>query len=116
MPDVKYAGGYGEMLRIAARCAQRGVHFAPHNPTGPVCNVASMHICAVAPAFLVLEHQLAESPLFYDVAGGYQPKLVNGCFELPEVPGIGIDLDDAVLRAHPYRRLPASANLDERLG
>lgn len=116
MPDVKYAGGYGEMLRIAARCAQRGVHFAPHNPTGPVCNVASMHICAVAPAFLVLEHQLAESPLFYDVAGGYKPKLVNGCFELPEAPGIGITLDDSVLRAHPYRRLPANANLDERLG
>lgn len=116
MPDVKYAGGYGEMLRIAARCAQRGVHFAPHNPTGPVCNLASMHICAVAPAFLVLEHQLAESPLFYDVAGGYQPKLVNGCFELPDAPGIGIELDNAVLRAHPYRRLPANANLDERLG
>ena len=116
MPDVKYAGGYGEMLRIAGRCAERGVHFAPHNPTGPVCNLASMHICAVAPAFLVLEHQLAESPLFYDVAGGYRPKLVDGCFELPEAPGIGIELDDAVLRAHPYRRLPANANLDERLG
>jgi galactonate dehydratase len=116
MPDVKYAGGYGEMLRIAARCAERGVHFAPHNPTGPVCNMASMQICAVAPAFLVLEHQLAESPLFYDVAGGYRPKLVDGCFELPDVPGIGIELDDAVLRAHPYRRLPANANLDERLG
>lgn len=116
MPDVKYAGGYSEMLRIAARCADRGVHFAPHNPTGPVCNLASMHICAVAPAFLVLEHQLAESPLFYDVVGGYRPRLVNGCFELPEVPGIGIELDDVVLRAHPYRRLPANANLDERLG
>lgn len=116
MPDVKYAGGYGEMLRIAARCAQRGVHFAPHNPTGPVCNLASMQICAVAPAFLVLEHQLAESPLFYDLAGGYRPKLVNGCFELPELPGIGVELDDAVLRAHPYQRLPANANLDERLG
>ncbi len=116
MPDVKYAGGYGEMLHIAARCAERGVHFAPHNPTGPVCNLASMQICAVAPAFLVLEHQLAESPLFYEVAGGYRPMLVNGCFELPDVPGIGIELDDAVLRAHPYRRLPANANLDERLG
>ena len=116
MPDVKYAGGYGEMLRIAVRCAERGVHFAPHNPTGPVCNLASMQICAVAPAFLVLEHQLAESPLFYEVAGGYRPKLVNGCFELPAVPGIGIELDEAVLRAHPYRRLPANANLDERLG
>ena len=77
---------------------------------------ASPHLRKSSITILVLEHQLAESPLFYDVAGGYQPKLVNGCFELPDVPGIGIDLDDAVLRAHPYRRLPANANLDERLG
>lgn len=116
MPDVKYAGGYGEMLRIAAHCARRGVSFAPHNPTGPVCNLASMHICAAAPAFLVLEHQLAESPLFFEAVGGYRPKLVNGCFELPDAPGLGIMLDDAVLRRNPYRRLPANANLDERLG
>ena len=116
MPDIKYAGGYAEMLRIAERCAQHGVGFAPHNPTGPVCNLASMQLCAVAPGFLILEHQLAESPLFYDVVGGYRPRLVNGCFELPETPGLGISLDDAVLSRHPYRRLPANANLDERLG
>lgn len=116
MPDIKYAGGYAEMLRIAERCAQRGVHFSPHNPTGPVCNLASMHLCAVAPAFLVLEHQLAESPLFYEVAGGYRPKLVNGAFELPEAPGLGFTLEDAVLARHPFKPLAANANLDERLG
>ena len=116
MPDIKYAGGYGEMLKIAERCAQRGVAFAPHNPTGPVCNLASMHLCVVAPAFLVLEHQLAESPLFYDVVGGYRPQLVDGCFVLPEAPGLGVTLDEAVLKAHPFRRLAANANLDERLG
>lgn len=116
MPDIKYAGGYGEMLKIAERCAERGVAFAPHNPTGPVCNMASLQVCAVAPGFLVLEHQLAESPLFYDVVGGVRPQLVDGCFVVPEAPGLGVALDDAVLRAHPFRRLPANANLDERLG
>lgn len=116
MPDVKYAGGYAEMLKIAALCARKGVGFSPHNPTGPVCNLASMHLCAVAPAFLILEHQLAESPLYYDVVGGFRPKLINGCFELPDAPGIGASLDDAVLRAHPYRPLAPTANLDVRLG
>lgn len=33
MPDVKYAGGYVEMLKIAGLCARNGVGFAPHNPT-----------------------------------------------------------------------------------
>jgi galactonate dehydratase len=116
MPDVKYAGGYREMLDIAALCERAGTAYSPHNPTGPVCNLASMHLCAVAPAFLVLEHQLAESPLYYDVVGGYRPRLVDGCFELPDAPGLGITLDDAVLKAHPYRPLAANANLDPRLG
>ena len=116
MPDIKYAGGYGELMAIAERCAQRGVGFAPHNPTGPVCNLASLHLCAAAPAFLVLEHQLAESPLFHELVGGYQPPLVDGCFVPPQAPGLGVSLDDAVLNAHPYRRLAPGANLDERLG
>ena len=116
MPDIKYTGGFAEMLRIASDCERHGVHFSPHNPTGPVCNVASMHLCAVAPAFLILEHQLAESPLYYDLAGGYRPLLQDGCFHLPDGPGLGIALDDAVLQAHPYRPLPPNANLDERLG
>lgn len=116
MPDVKYAGGYREMLSIAALCERTGTSFSPHNPTGPVCNLASMHLCSVAPAFLILEHQLAESPLYYEVVNGYRPRLVDGCFELPEAPGLGIELDDSVLEAHPYRPLAANANLDPRLG
>lgn len=116
MPDVKYAGGYSEMLEIAAQCERHGVDFAPHNPTGPICNLASMHLCMVAPGFLILEHQLAESPLYFDVVGGYRPTLVNGCFEVPDTPGIGAELDDTVLRAHPYRPLAPNANLDPRLG
>lgn len=116
MPDVKYAGGYSEMLRIAALCEQQSVAFSPHNPTGPICNLASMHLCMVAPAFLILEHQLAESPLYFDIVGGYRPKLVDGCFELPEAPGIGVELDDAILNLHPYQAMAANANLDPRLG
>ena len=116
MPDIKYAGGYSEMLGIAALCAANHVGFSPHNPSGPVCNMASIQLCAIAPAFLILEYQLAESPLYFDVAGGFQPRLVNGCFEVPDTPGIGIELDDAVLKAHPYRVLAANANLDPRLG
>ncbi|HWI13557.1 MAG TPA: mandelate racemase/muconate lactonizing enzyme family protein [Burkholderiales bacterium] len=116
MPDVKYAGGCSEMLKIAALCERNGVAFSPHNPTGPVCNLVSMHVCAVAPAFLVLEHQLAESGLYYDVVRGFRPRLVDGCFEVPDTPGLGVELDENVLAAHPYRPLGANANLDPRLG
>jgi hypothetical protein len=39
MPDVKYAGGLAEMLRIGAALAAHGVEVSPHNPSGPVSHV-----------------------------------------------------------------------------
>jgi len=116
MPDIKYCGGFAEMQAIAGATAVHGVGLAPHNPTGPVCNMASINACAVAPNFLVLEYQLAESPLYGEVVKGVEPALLNGCFEVPDTPGIGVELDDDVIRAHPYRPLQVGANLDPRLG
>ena len=52
MPDIKYAGGFAGMGAIARVCAEHGVGFAPHNPTGPIAHVASIHACAAAPAVL----------------------------------------------------------------
>lgn len=114
MPDVKYAGGYAEMLRIAELCERNGVAFSPHNPTGPVCTLASLQVCAVAPGFLILEHQVGESRLYYDVLRGDHPAMAHGCFEVPGAPGLGVDLDEEVMRAHPYR--PLSSVRDPRLG
>jgi galactonate dehydratase len=114
MPDVKYAGGYSEMLRIADLCQKHSVAFSPHNPTGPVCTLASLHVCALAQSFLLLEHQLGESPLYYDLVRGGHPRLGEGCFGVPNVPGLGIDLDEAVMRAHPYQ--PLTNVRDSRLG
>ena len=114
MPDVKYAGGCAEMLRIGEMCAKANVAFSPHNPTGPVCTMASLHVCAVAPSFLLLEHQLGESPLYYELLRGGHPGIRDGCFELSAAPGLGIDLDEDVMRAHPYQ--PLTSVRDARLG
>lgn len=116
MPDIKYCGGFAEMDRIAAATAAQGIALAPHNPTGPVCNLATVHACAVARNFLILEYQLAESPLYSDVVRGVEPQLVDGAFVLPDTPGIGLEIDDDVIGAHPYQPLAPNANLDPRLG
>ena len=115
MPDVKYAGGYAEMLKIAALAHRHGVACSPHNPTGPVCNWASMHLLCASEHFSSLEFQLGESPLFFEVVGGRGPQLADGNFTLPPpVPGLGLTLDDAVVKAHPYVAVPPG--LDPRLG
>jgi len=114
MPDVKYCGGPIEMLRIAAFAADCGVLFSPHNPTGPVCTMASLHVALAAPAVDSLEFQLGESDLAQDVVGGTQPVLIDGAFAAPDTPGWGVELDDAVLDAHPC--VGVLPGLDDRLG
>ena len=114
MPDVKYAGGIAEMLRIATFAHGHGVAFSPHNPSGPVCTYASLHAAAVAPAVESLELQVGESDLYFDAVGGARPTFVDGAFVVPDAPGLGVSLDDAVLAAHPERCVPQGQ--DERLG
>ena len=114
MPDVKYCGGPVAMLGIARLAHEHGVAFSPHNPTGPVCTMASLHASLAAVGVDGLELQVGESPLTRDLVHGIEPDFVGSAFAAPDAPGFGVDLDDAVLDAHPYAPVPAG--LDERLG
>lgn len=114
MPDVKYVGGYREMLRVAQLARQFGTAFSPHNPSGPVCNFASLHAAAVAPEVDRLEVQLGESVLFFDAVHGVGPRLDDGRFAVPMEPGLGLKLDADVLAQHPYVPVPIAP--DPRLG
>lgn len=92
MPDAKYAGGLAEMLRIAALAARHGVGVSPHNPSGPVCHLATLHVAAVAEALLHVETQFDETPLFAAIVGG-DPHLPRaGECALPAGPGLGARL------------------------
>ena len=115
MPDVKYAGGFAEMLKIAAYAHRHGGACSPHNPTGPVCNMARMHLMCASEQYSKIEFQLGESALLVDVVGGAGPRLADGQFARPaETPGLGLKLDDAVLAANPFAPVPQG--LDPRLG
>jgi len=116
MPDIKYAGGYRGMLEMASVCARHGTAFSPHNPTGPIAHLASIHLCAASPTLQWLEHQWDESPLFDSLVGGVRSPLVDGAFVVPTAPGLGATLDRDLAAAHPWRPLPPTANLDPRLG
>lgn len=114
MPDVKYAGGIRATLDIAELAHQFGVMTSPHNPTGPVCTYASLHVAACAPGLPLLELQVGESELYFDVVRGARPRFVDGCFDVPQEPGLGIDIDEDLVLAHPYRRVPYGP--EEQLG
>ncbi len=100
MPDVKHCGGLLELTRIAAMAEADGVEVAPHNPSGPVSTAASVQVCAVLKNFRLLELQWGEVDWRGDVV---RPRELfeRGAIRVPDRPGFGIELDDAVVKAHP---------------
>jgi galactonate dehydratase len=92
MPDVKYAGGVAEMMRLADLFERCGVAFSPHNPSGPISHAASLHVSAVVRSFDRLEVQFDESDLFWTLAGSELPRFEGGSSPLPDGPGLGVTL------------------------
>lgn len=107
MPDVKYAGGLGEIRSTAAACAALGIEVSPHNPSGPICHAASLQLSAALDGFDMLELQFDESHLFDDLVGSPFARIEDGRSALPEGPGLGVALDAALLDRHADR--PARA-------
>ena len=54
-PDLMHAGGFTEVRKIAALADTWYVPVAPHNPGGPICTAAAMHLAAAIPNFFILE-------------------------------------------------------------
>lgn len=99
MPDVKYAGGLAEMLRIGEAAARRGVLCSPHNPSGPIAHAHSVHLSSLLAAFPFLEFQYGESPLFFDLVDGALPDPRTGECALPTESGLGTAVRMERLRA-----------------
>lgn len=97
MPDIKYVGGVAEMLRTASALAALGIEVSPHNPTGPICHAASLHVCAALPGFAMLETQFDETPFFRSLTMPPPPGVDGGVSGLPKGGGLGLVLDRAAL-------------------
>lgn len=102
MPDVKHCGGLLELTRIAAMAAAEDVMVAPHNPSGPVSTAASVHVCAGMKNVNYLELQYGEVSWRSDVVTPAE-RFVDGAINVPDRPGLGIALNDEVVRS---RALP----------
>jgi galactonate dehydratase len=101
-PDLVYAGGFAETRKIAAMAEAHYVSVAPHNCDGPGRLVASVHLCAGIPNFLVLESFADfDVPWRADLLASGTPVLEEGAYVLPAAPGWGYEIDEEVARAHP---------------
>ena len=103
-PDISHAGGIFEMRLLGAEAEARHIGFCPHNPSGPVANAATLQLAACVPNFVILEMMMTDVPFRADVCDEKLMVRKDGTMEIPDRPGIGIDLDEAELLKHPYVR------------
>jgi galactonate dehydratase len=100
-PDTGRIGGISQMMKIAAMAEAHYISVAPHSGSlGPIAEYAAIHILAAIPNALILERVHDDVPVRYDLT---QPHLetIDGYIEVPNLPGLGVDIDEAVALAHP---------------
>ncbi len=100
-PDISHAGGIMELKKLAAIAEANYIPFAPHNPSGPVANAATLQLAACCPNFSILEIMVSDVDyrhLISDEALIYR----DGRLLIGNKPGLGIELSEEECLRHPY--------------
>ncbi len=98
-PALGRAGGIWEGKKIATLAEAYNAQLAPHLYAGPVEWAANIQLAAAIPNILMAE--TIETRFHHDLIKG-SIKIEGGYVPVPTAPGLGIDFDEELARAHPY--------------
>jgi len=103
-PEPMSLGGIGPTLRVAALAAASGAWIAPHQSGGPIATAICLQLAASVENFLIQEHFDPFNEPWTRSLVTWHPTIdpATGHLSLPDTPGLGIDFDDNIARAHPY--------------
>ena len=98
-PALGRAGGIWEGRKIAALAEACNAQVAPHLYAGPVEWSANLQLSAAIPNLLLAE--TIETP-FHDALIKGSIRVEEGFVRVPDAPGLGIEVDEDLARAHPF--------------
>ena len=111
--DVAHCGGILASKKIAAMAAAQDLRIAPHCSVGPVAFAACLHVDASTPNFMIQEaFGEFDVPWREKLVDGWHP-VKNGVLTLSDRPGLGLELNEAEIAAHPYIQNPFPSLWDE---
>ncbi|MGZ3757237.1 MAG: mandelate racemase/muconate lactonizing enzyme family protein [Mucilaginibacter sp.] len=101
-PDLSTSGGLLETKKIGDYAEEKGVAMAMHFAGTPVAFMANVHCAAATQNFLALEHHNIDLPYWEDYVKTVdkKPLITKGFANVPESPGLGIELNEEVLKQH----------------
>lgn len=101
-PDVSHCGGISAIKRMAAMAENYYVALAPHNPSGPVANAATLHLAASTYNFRILEICLTDVNWRGELTNE-RVVFENGNILIPEGIGLGLELNEENCLKYPYQ-------------
>ena len=100
-PDLATSGGILETKKIGDMAQELGVPMALHMAGTPIACMASVHCAAATENFLVMENHSVDIPWWSDLVEGVEKPVLNkGFVTVPSGPGLGITLNEAVVKQH----------------
>lgn len=99
-PDLATSGGLFETKRIGDLCQEEGVAMAMHFAGTPVSFMANVHCAAATENFIALEHHSVDVPWWEDLVHGHKPLFDKGFATVPNTPGLGVTLNEEVVKQH----------------
>jgi L-alanine-DL-glutamate epimerase-like enolase superfamily enzyme len=101
-PDLATSGGILETHKIGDMAEEYGVPMAMHFAGTPVSCMANVHCAAATRNFLALENHSLDVPWWSSIAQEYTkaPLVNHGWIEVPDRPGLGVTLNEDVVRKH----------------
>ncbi len=100
-PDICHCGGLLEAKKIAAMAETASVGIAPHNPLGPIAGVAALHFAVSTPNHVIQEEMVGAAPWYREVVES-PIRMVDGHWQIPEAPGLGVTVHEKACAAHPF--------------
>ncbi|QKW10295.1 mandelate racemase/muconate lactonizing enzyme family protein [Streptomyces sp. NA04227] len=103
MPNVARCGGITEATRIAALASAFHVDIAPHGVGSGVSLAAALHLCAATPNLRTYEYNRLPNPIREHILVR-PPEFRDGALTVPTGPGLGIEIDEAVVDRYTVAR------------
>ena len=105
--DICNVGGFTEAMKVAGWSEAHYVDLMPHNPLGPICTAATVHMSAAVANFSWLEVRTTptEAHLGFDNSAYFPRQVVleGAEYLVPDTPGLGVEVDEERVKAESFR-------------